>query len=177
MLTRRQFIRTGIAGGLLLAAAAVLQKQLDRLGKQALVAGNPLDPSLRTVVRAVAPVMLQGSFPPADPDRAVALERITKGVALAVGALSAASQKEVAELFALLAFAPTRIAVAGVSASWEQASVADVEGFLRRWQGSRVDLLKSGYQALHDLVLGAWYADPASWAAIGYPGPPSLVQS
>ncbi|MCK9382298.1 MAG: hypothetical protein M0P95_14700 [Sulfuritalea sp.] len=177
MPSRRQFIKTGIAGGLLLAAAAVFQKQLDRMGKQALVAGNPLDPSLRTVVLAVAPVMLRGSFPVADPDRAAALERIAKGVALAVGALSAASQKEVSELFALLAFAPTRIAVAGVSASWDQASVADIEGFLRRWQESGVDLLKSGYQALHDLVLGAWYADSASWAAIGYPGPPSLGQS
>ncbi len=177
MPTRRQFIKTGIAGGLLLAAAAVFQKQLDRMGKQALVAGNPLDPSLRTVVLAVAPVILRGSFPTADADRAAALERITRGVALAVGALSAASQKEVTELFALLALAPTRIAVAGVSASWDQASVADVEGFLRRWQDSRVDLLKSGYQALHDLVLGAWYADPQTWAAIGYPGPPALVQS
>ncbi len=177
MLTRRQFIKTGIAGGLLLAAVALLQKPLDRAGKQALVAGNPLDPSLRTVVWAIAPVILQGAFPTADPDRAAALERITKGVALAVGALSAASQKEVAELFALLAFAPTRIAVAGVSASWEQASVADIEKFLRSWQESGVDLLKSGYQALHDLVFGAWYADSASWVAIGYAGPPSLVQS
>lgn len=177
MLTRRQFIKTGIAGGLLLAAAALLQKPLDRAGKQALVAGNPLDPSLRTVVRAIAPVMLQGAFPAADPERAAALERITKGVALAVGALSAASQKEVAELFALLAFAPTRIAVAGLTASWDQASAADIEAFLKRWQHSRLDLLKSGYQALHDLVLGAWYADPQSWAAIGYAGPPALVKS
>jgi len=177
MLTRRQFIKTGIAGGLLLAAVALLQKPLDRAGKQALVAGNPLDPSLRTVVWAIAPVILQGAFPTADPDRAAALERITKGVALAVGALSAASQKEVAELFALLAFAPTRIAVAGLTASWDQAGAAEIEAFLKRWQHSRLELLKSGYQALHDLVLGAWYADPQAWAAIGYAGPPALVKS
>jgi hypothetical protein len=177
MLTRRQFIKTGIAGGVLLAAAAFFQKPLDRAGKQALVTGNPLDPSLRTVVRTIAPVMLQGAFPTADPDRSAALERITKGVALAVGALSAASQKEVAELFALLAFAPTRIAVAGLTASWDQASAAEIEAFLKRWQHSRIDLLKSGYQALHDLVLGAWYADPQSWTAIGYAGPPALVKS
>lgn len=177
MPSRRQFIKTGIGGAVLLAVAAALQKPLDRMGKQALVAGNPLDPSLRTVIRAVAPVMLRGAFPAAGPLRESSLQGIVKGVALAVGALSAASQKEVTELFALLAFAPTRIAVAGVTAAWDQASVADVEGFLRRWQHSRIDLLQSGYQALHDLVLGAWYADPQTWAAIGYPGPPSLVQS
>ncbi len=177
MFTRRQFIKTGIAGGLLLAVAAAMHKPLDRLGKQILVAGNPLDPSLRTVVQAIAPVILQGAFPAAGPARAAALERIGTGVALAVGALSAAAQKEVAELFALLAFAPTRIAIAGVNATWDQASVADIEAFLRRWQHSPVDLLKSGYQALHDLVFGAWYADAQTWAAIGYPGPPSLVKS
>ncbi|MDP2821319.1 MAG: hypothetical protein Q8O52_01380 [Sulfuritalea sp.] len=176
MPTRRQFIKTGIAGGLLLAAAAIFQKPLDRAGKQALVAGNPLDPSLRTVIQAVAPVILQGAFPAAGADRAAALERITKGVGLAVARLGAAAQQEVAELFALLAFAPTRIAVAGVSASWDQASVAEIESFLRHWQYSRLDLLKSGYQALHDLVLGAWYADPSTWAAIGYAGPPALVK-
>lgn len=177
MFTRRHFIKTGIAGGLLLAAAAILQKPFDRMGKQALVAGNPLDSSLRTVVRAIAPVMLKGSFPASYPDRAAALDSITRGVALAVGALGAAAQKEVAELFALLAFAPTRITVAGVSPGWEQASADDIEAFLRRWQSSPVDLLKTGYLALHDLVLGAWYADPHSWSAIGYAGPPSLVKS
>ena len=176
MFTRRQFIKAGIGGALLLAAAAILHKPLDRAGKQALVAGNPLDPSLRTVVQAIAPVILQGAFPAAGPGRAAALERITGSVALAVAALSAAAQKEVAELFALLAFAPTRIAVAGLSAPWDQAGLADIEGFLRRWQHSRMDLLKTGYLALHDLVLGAWYADPATWAAIGYPGPPALVK-
>ena len=177
MFTRRHFIKTGIAGGLLLAVAAALHKPLDRMGKQVLVAGNPLDPSLRTVVRAIAPVILKGPFPASDPGRAAALDGITRGVALAVGALGAAAQKEVAELFALLAFAPTRVAVAGVSPGWEQASDEDIEAFLRRWQNSPIDLLKTGYLALHDLVLGAWYADPQSWPAIGYAGPPSLVKS
>lgn len=177
MFTRRQFIKAGIGGSLLLAAAAALHAPLDRLGKRALVAGNSLDPSLRIVVRAIAPVILQGAFPAPGANRAPALDRITRGVGLAVSALGAASQREVAELFALLAFAPTRIAVAGVSVPWEEAGPEDIEGFLRRWQGSRLDLLKSGYQALHDLVLGAWYADPESWTAIGYSGPPSLLKS
>jgi hypothetical protein len=32
-------------------------------------------------------------------------------------------------------------------------------------------MLQTAYHALHDLVLGAWYADPSSWTAVGYPGP------
>lgn len=174
MPSRRTFIKTGIAGGLLLATAALFQKSLDRLGKQALVAGNPLDPSLDKVVRAIAPVLLQGPFPASGAERGAALDRIARDVAAAVAALSASAQQEVAELFALLAFAPTRIAAAGLSSPWEQATAAEIDDFLRGWQHSRIGLLNSGYQALHDLVLGAWYADPQSWAAIGYPGPPAV---
>ena len=174
MITRRTFIKTGIGGAVLLAVAAAFQKQLDRAGKDALVAGSPLDASLPTVVRAIAPVMLQGSFPAEGSARAAALDRIARDVTTAVAALGASAQQEVAELFALLAFPPTRIAVAGVSSSWEAAGAAEIESFLRNWQHSRIDLLVTGYQALHDLVFGAWYADPTSWAAIGYPGPPSV---
>lgn len=174
MITRRTFIKTGIGGAALLALAAAFHRQLDRAGKQALVAGNPLDRSLPPVVRALAPVMLQGVFPHAGPARAAALERIVRDVAAAVAALGASAQQEVGELFALLAFPPTRIAVAGVASPWETAAGGEIEAFLCSWQHSRIDLLVTGYQALHDLVLGAWYADPQSWAAIGYPGPPSL---
>jgi hypothetical protein len=31
--------------------------------------------------------------------------------------------------------------------------------------------LRAGYGALQNLVMGAWYAAPTSWDAIGYPGP------
>jgi hypothetical protein len=35
-------------------------------------------------------------------------------------------------------------------------------------------LLRSGYAALHQLVLAAWYGNARAWPAIGYGGPPSL---
>ena len=55
--------------------------------------------------------------------------------------------------------------------AWADATPAQVAAFLQDWRVSRVGLLRSAYGAMHDLVLGAWYADPSSWAAIGYPGP------
>ena len=36
----------------------------------------------------------------------------------------------------------------------------------------RFQLLRAGYQGLHQLVCAGWYAMPASQAAVGYPGPP-----
>ena len=42
---------------------------------------------------------------------------------------------------------------------------------MQDWRLHRFALLRTAYGALHDLSLGAWYAQPASWNAIGYPGP------
>jgi hypothetical protein len=174
---RRTFLKTGIAGGALLALAAAFHEPLARRGKQVLVAGYPLAASERTVVAAVVPVILRGVLPAGGPERAAALSRSVDSVAVAVGSLSASAQREMSELFALLMFPPARIALAGVMQPWEQAAEADVESFLVGWRYSRLGLLQSAYQALHDLVLGAWYAEPLSWPAIGYPGPPPLDQS
>lgn len=174
MPTRRQFIKTGLIGGALLASAYALRRPLDRLGKQALVAGFPLPEALREVIAAVAPVMLAGMIPAQGEARAVAVERSVQAVAAAVSRLSASSQREVAELFALLTLPPARVALAGIRRSWSKAGEDEVRVFLDSWRHSSLDLLKTGYLALHDLVLGAWYADSATWAAIGYPGPPYI---
>lgn len=177
MPTRRQFIKTGLVGAAVLAAAYALRKPLDRFGKQTLVARFPLPEALREVVAAVAPVMLAGMIPASGPERAAAIERAVRAVGVAVASLSAPAQREVAELFALLTLPPARIALARVRPPWSEAETTDVRAFLDAWRHSSLDLLKTGYLALHDLVLGAWYADPATWAAIGYPGPPLVPRT
>ena len=174
MLSRRQFLKTGLAGGVLLATAFALHRPLDRLGKRTLVENVPFDGALRLVMPALAPVILAGALPVDGAARLAAIQRATDAVAIAVSALSASAQREVAELFALLAFPPTRVAVAGVSLPWPEATEEDISRFLERWRNSSLDLLKSGYLALHDLTFGAWYADPQTWAGIGYPGPPKV---
>jgi hypothetical protein len=54
------------------------------------------------------------------------------------------------------------------------ASPVEIAGFLESWRSSWLTLLQSGYHALHELIMAAWYAQPGSWAALRYPGPPSL---
>ena len=87
---------------------------------------------------------------------------------------TSATRDELAELFSLLAFAPTRCLVAGIWSPWSEASTGAIEGFLARWRDSRFALLRSAYGALHQLVLAAWYAQGGAWPAIGYAGPPPL---
>ena len=47
------------------------------------------------------------------------------------------------------------------------ASVEQVAVFLHDWRFHRLGMLQSAYHALHDLIIGSWYADPSSWAASG----------
>jgi hypothetical protein len=86
-------------------------------------------------------------------------------------------QEEVAQLFALLGFPVTRRLLAGVGSPWLEASDGSVQHFLERWRGSRFALLRSAYAALHELIMAAWYGNPAAWARIGYPGPPAITTS
>jgi hypothetical protein len=49
---------------------------------------------------------------------------------------------------------------------WPRASPAEVATFLESWRTSWSALLQSGYHALHELVMAAWYARPESWPAL-----------
>ncbi|MYM91935.1 hypothetical protein GTP91_32755, partial [Rugamonas sp. FT82W] len=94
----------------------------------------------------------------------------------AIHGLPLATQKEVQDLFGLLALAPARRWLAGVSGSWGEAAPQEVAAFLERWRHHRLAMLQTAYLALHDLILGSWYAEPSTWAGIGYPGPLKELQ-
>jgi hypothetical protein len=126
-----------------------------------------LDGEARSALEAIIPVMLAGALPDQAGASAVHAER----VASAIAGLPLATQKEIQDLFGLLALAPFRRLVAGVSGPWSGADPAQVSAFLDSWRFHRLGMLQSAYHALHDLILGPWYADPSNWAAIGYPGP------
>ena len=61
-----------------------------------------------------------------------------------------------------------------MSAAWAESDVAEVGAFLDRWRTSGWALKRSAYDALHQLVLAAWYGSARAWPAIGYPGPPKI---
>lgn len=87
---------------------------------------------------------------------------------------SSAVQGQVQDLLGMLSMPLTRGPLTGIWGSWDTASPADVQAFLQRWRDSRLDMLRQGHSALSQLLLMAWYATPASWAAAGYPGPPII---
>jgi len=164
MTTRRTFLKAGLLGGAVLAVG----------GLTALVTGRDPDADRKLVLTAVIPAVLAGALPQAPQERDTAVARCVDGVARTIAGLPPAAREEAAQLFALLAIAPTRRALAGVRSSWDEATTEEVSAFLEGWRVHSIGLMRSGYQALHDLTLAAWYADESTWESIGYPGPLKL---
>jgi hypothetical protein len=163
-ISRRGFLKTGLAGALVLATAGGIYR-LTRAPEQ--LTPFALDPAGQHALAAIAPVMLKGAIEPASPHINTAIERVLEAIA----GLPLATQKEIQDLFALLTLAPTRRLLAGVSVDWPEADEAEVTSFLQNWRTHRLAMFQTAYQALHDLITGSWYANESSWASIGYPGP------
>lgn len=169
-LSRRRFLAVGAGSAAILAVA----------GWWALRPGRPadgfraLDEEAAAFVTALVPAVLAGSLPRDGAARQAAVGETVAAFDRAVSGLTPAVQAELVQLFALVAVAPARRLLAGVSRPWNEASVEEVSAFLSGWRHGRLDLMRAGYQALTQLVLAAWYGNPASWAGIGYPGAPAL---
>jgi hypothetical protein len=164
---RRTLLKVGLIGSAMLAAAGGAAYFLKAGSRDAATSDET-----RVVLRGVMPALLAGALPIDPSARALALEGGLQRTLATIAALPLPTRIELGELFTLLASAPGRW-LAGVD-RWEDAGAEQVSAFLQRWRTHSFDLFQVGYHALHDLVLGPYYAEPATWEAIGYPGPISL---
>jgi hypothetical protein len=162
--SRRSFLKVGLLGTLALATAGGLYRMTRP-------AETPrrfvMDDAAKSILAAIVPAMLKGAVAPASPEVDAAIVRVND----AITGLPLTAQKEIQDLFALLALGPTRRFLAGVPDDWREAKLEDVTAFLQGWRYSRLAMLQSAYHGLHDLVAGSWYSHESTWASIGYPGP------
>ena len=171
-LSRRGLLKVGLLGGAFLATAGVTASlsgcsaSVPATGYQVLRASDL--PSLRAII----PVVLEGAVRPEALQAAV--DATLLGVDNNLQHLSPELLKLTQQLFDVLAMAVTRGPLTGIWGSWENASQADIQQFIKRWEHSSLDLLRMGHASLLQLILMAWYARPQSWAHCGYPGPPQF---
>jgi hypothetical protein len=169
--TRRTFLKVGIAGGAVLAAARFLDRPVA-------VAADPsylfLDAHTAALVSALVPAVLAGTLPAEATARAKAIEETTSAFDRAVAGLTPSVRKEVDELFSILRFPPARLMFTGLWSPVEESTPEEIGAFLTRWRRSRFEIQRAGYQAVTQLLQAAWYGNPASWAFIGYPGAPNI---
>jgi hypothetical protein len=165
--SRRSFLKTGALAALVLAAAGGIYRGTHPPAPKGFV----LDGEARHALHAIVPAILAGVLPTAPGERSRAIASTAERLNQTILGLPLATQQEVQDLFGLLALGPARRLLTGIPHGWQQATDAEVGAWLQDWRTHRLALLRTAYQALHDLVLGSWYSDPANWAAIGYPGP------
>lgn len=163
---RRSLLRLGLvsASVLLVAGGAV---SLFQPGVQ----NGRLAPAGRTVMAAVGRTVLDGTLPAAPAAQAAALAGLLDRIDALVAALPVHAQDELSQLLGLLATAPGRFALTGLSVPWGTAPIAEVHTALQSMRISGLALKQQAYLALHDIVGGAYFSDPSTWAAMGYPGP------
>jgi hypothetical protein len=168
--SRRTFIFAGVLG----AAALVATRWLPRASPTSDRVLRALDADGEAIVTAILPLMLTGALPQAADDRAAAVHETVAAVDAAIAGLPPHAQRELQQLFTLLALAPARWSLARMTASWPEAPPAAVDAFLSRLKDSRIALLRAAYDALHQLMFAAWYGQPRAWSAIGYDGPAAV---
>lgn len=106
---------------------------------------------------------------PGEPDPAAV--RLARAVEVRLGTVDPAKAGELTGLLTMMG-APA----AGLLSAWVPRGFADLsddrqDAWLRGWETSRIPLLRTAFQALRRLILATHYADPSTWAGIGYRGP------
>lgn len=106
---------------------------------------------------------------PDDPDPSAA--RLARSVEVRLGGMEAEPRRRVGGLLSMM-----DSPAAGLLNALRARGFADLppgrqDAWLRRWEVSPVPLFRTAFQALRRLVLSTHYADPATFAAIGYRGP------
>ncbi|HSV37010.1 MAG TPA: hypothetical protein VLI46_15720 [Ramlibacter sp.] len=130
-----------------------------------------LSPVGREVFVGVGRGLLDGSLPAAKDAQSAALEGLLDRIDGVVAALPPHAQAELSQLLALLASSGGRRALTGLDVPWPHASVADIQQALQSMRVSSISLRRQAYQALHDIVGAAYFADARTWSVMGYPGP------
>lgn len=183
-MARRDFMKVGLLGSTLLGAAGLMGSLQGCNSEHAQSAIDIHSLPLKVlrekdaiILAAVAPVVLEGNFPK-DPDQhGKVLAQLILDIDAFVADTTVQTQQMAQQLFDLLYFSPTRIALGGLWSNWPEASRDDLIAFLENWRDSRFNTLRQGYILLTQLPTLAFYYQPENWNDQIYPGPPQHIPS
>jgi hypothetical protein len=162
-------LKLGLASGAVLAlaggAAVLLRPGLEQ---------GRLAPAARPLFVSLGRAILQGTLPAEPGPQARALDGLVERVDALAQNLPLPVQAELSELVGLLCTAPGRRLLAGLAPGWEEARPEEVRAALDGMRFSALALRQQAYQALHEIVGGAYFSEESTWKVLGYPGPLAL---
>ena len=175
--SRRGFLQLSLTSSIGLSLASGLVPALVPVKAEASESSSTekleyrfLTPSSAEFLAALFPVVLAKTSLNQDENNALlmALDKM-------IFHFNAFNQKQMQQLFDVMAYAPVRFVAGAPWASWPEASHEDIESFLIGWRDSRFELKRMGYLSVCKLINLGGYARKESFAQTGYPGPPVKI--
>ena len=166
---RRTLLKLGLVSGTVLALAGGAAMLLQ----PGLVQGRLTDAG-RALFIGVGRAILQGTLPQDAAAQRQALQAMADRVDILAQNLPPHVVAELSQLVGLLGTSAGRVALAGLSTGWLEAEPEQVAAALNDMRYSRLALRQQAYQALHEIVGGAYFSDETTWAVVGYPGPQDI---
>lgn len=170
MVTRRRVLQYGLLGAGALALGGVgvsLRSSKLRQPKRPLKTLDAVEFSLVAAVAArVAPP--GGKFP--DPLELGVPEHVDEILSRATPWMRSDFKK----LMKLMESGLTNLVLRGRPTPFTRMSPEDQDATLADWEDSSIKLRRTAYKALRGIIVAGYYANPAVYPAVGYPGPPEL---
>ncbi len=92
--------------------------------------------------------------------------------------LPESDRKDLKQLLALFDNALFSFVTGGPPRPFTRMDAAEQDAHLRGWETSRLAVRRTGFQAMKRLCCALYFSSPATYASVGYPGPPyELVKS
>ncbi|MDH5752568.1 MAG: hypothetical protein OEZ59_09155 [Deltaproteobacteria bacterium] len=169
-LTRRQALALALlALAPLLATRCTPRRHTGRDTRPEL---SVLTPDEAGLIRALAPVFLDGLLPPEPALLETHLKAAVRGVDRLLNGFSPAYRAEVRQMFTLMNSSPGRLVLTGQWTPWDQAPREEAWQSLDRLRTSNIELKRRIFQGLHQLITGGWLGSEEAWPLLGYdPGP------
>lgn len=162
---RRRLLQLGVVGAAVLALggglAALWQPGLE---------GSRLSAAGRRQLGALAQALLDGLLPAGD----AALQAHLTHFEDTVAAFPPAVRAELQQLLSIACNAAGRLGLFGRGTDLAELPLTERQALLEQLRFSRLAPRQQAYFALRDLNMAAFFAQPASWAAAGYPGPRAI---
>lgn len=175
LFTRRELLHAGVCGSLALTVSGFAGRwaATPAAAQAAAQAGGytVLSKEGATILRAIAPVILDGCLPADPAAQQQAIAGMLADIDGYMAYLPPAVLTEALDGFRLLHFAPFRALIGGLWRDYPNATPDALADFLRGFRDSRFQLLRSTYAFLQSIVVVAWFDRPAAWAMMGYDGP------
>jgi hypothetical protein len=169
-LSRRSLLGLGVAGAAVLALGGTglaLQSTVMRTPAAPLRALSPRAFSILAAI--VDRICVPGPGMPAPAELQVA-----EGIDGLLATMDPATVAELEQGLLLFENALTGLLLDGRPRTFTSLAPDEQDAVIAAWRSSRLGLRRKVYKALRGIIAAAYHGNPATYAAVGYPGPPDF---